>query len=175
MDCCDCPLGRNHSSALVVRVPETHKISPEISNPSSIRRLKFWVWFKERVHSTELQVPLLRTAIICFLGVSYSIAFRVATGFVHNALAEVRLDSYLIPCSDVSAFQHLSFSAFFFAWPQRSRNRALRDRFIRSHQEPRLVQELRNAGCSLRQFLAQAWRSLTALSSMSHCLLCKLS
>src|SRR5207302_387794 len=52
MDCCDCPLGRNHSSALVVRVPETHKISPEISNPSSIRRLKFWVWFKERVHST---------------------------------------------------------------------------------------------------------------------------
>ena len=72
-------------------MPETHKISPEISNPSSIRRLKFWVWFKERVHSTEL-----RTAITCFLGLSCSIAFRVATGFVHNALAEVRLDSYLI-------------------------------------------------------------------------------
>ena len=96
MDCCDCPLGRNNSSALVVRVSETHKISPEISIPSSIRPLKFWVWFKERVHSTELQVPLLRTAITCFLGVPCSIAFRVATGFVHNALAEVRLDSYLI-------------------------------------------------------------------------------
>ena len=66
------------------------------ASPGSLRRLKFWVWFKERVHSTELQVPLLRTAIICFLGVSCSIAFRVATGFVHNALAEVRLDSYLI-------------------------------------------------------------------------------
>jgi CIC family chloride channel protein len=67
-------------------VPETHKISREISSPGSLRRLRFWVWFKERIHPSELQVTLVWAGIIGFLGALCSIGFRMATGFVHKTL-----------------------------------------------------------------------------------------
>ena len=67
-------------------MPETHKISRAISIPGFLRRLKFLVWFKERVHPSELQVTLVWAGIIGFCGALCSIGFRIETGLVHKAL-----------------------------------------------------------------------------------------
>jgi chloride channel protein, CIC family len=52
----------------------------------SLRRLKFWVWFKERTHPSDLQVTLFWAGIVGFCGAVCSIAFRVATSIVHKLL-----------------------------------------------------------------------------------------
>ena len=79
---------------------QTHKTSREISSPGSFRRLKFWVWFKERVHPSELQVTVVWAGVIGFLGALCSSSFRVATGFV---------DKTLTGRFSLSAFQLFSF------------------------------------------------------------------
>jgi CIC family chloride channel protein len=50
-------------------------------NLQTLRRLKFWTWFHR---PTELQVTLMWAGIVGFCGAACSIAYRVATGFVHK-------------------------------------------------------------------------------------------
>ena len=51
-----------------------------------LRRLKFWVWFRERSQPSELQVTLLWAGIVGFCGALCSIAFRLAVGTIHKLL-----------------------------------------------------------------------------------------
>jgi len=55
-------------------------------NLHTLRRLKFWVWFQEWTRPTELQVTLIWAGIIGFCGAICSIAYRIATDFVHKIL-----------------------------------------------------------------------------------------
>ena len=50
------------------------------------RRLRFWVWIQERIQPTDLQITLFWSGIIGFSGALCSIAFRLATSFVHKIL-----------------------------------------------------------------------------------------
>ena len=50
------------------------------------RRLKFLVWFQERLRPSDLQVTLIWAGVIGFCGGVSSIAFRVATSIVHKIL-----------------------------------------------------------------------------------------
>lgn len=52
----------------------------------SLRRLKFWVWFKERAHPSDLQITLLWAGLVGFGGAVCSIGFRHATAAVHKLL-----------------------------------------------------------------------------------------
>lgn len=51
-----------------------------------LRRLKFWMWFKEKAQPTDLQLTLLWAGIVGFCGAICSIGFRLATGTVHKLL-----------------------------------------------------------------------------------------
>ena len=51
-----------------------------------LRRLRFWVWFRERAQPSDLQVTLLWAGIVGFCGALCSIAFRFATDVVHKML-----------------------------------------------------------------------------------------
>ncbi len=53
-------------------------------NLQTLRRLKFWVWFQELTRPTELQVTLIWAGIIGFCGAACSIAYRLATSFIHK-------------------------------------------------------------------------------------------
>jgi CIC family chloride channel protein len=53
-------------------------------NLQTLRRLKFWVWFQELTRPTELQVTLIWAGVIGFCGAACSIAYRLATGFIHK-------------------------------------------------------------------------------------------
>jgi CIC family chloride channel protein len=68
-------------------VPDSSAI-PETRRPTllPLRRLKFWVWFKERAHPSDLQLTLLWAGIVGFCGAVCSIAFRFATSAVHKFL-----------------------------------------------------------------------------------------
>ncbi|MDQ6808479.1 MAG: ClcB-like voltage-gated chloride channel protein [Verrucomicrobiota bacterium] len=55
-------------------------------NLASFRRLRFWVWVKERAHPSDLQITLLWAGIIGFCGAICSIGFRLATSELHKAL-----------------------------------------------------------------------------------------
>lgn len=59
---------------------------PSGLNLQTLRRLKFWVWFQEWTRPSELQVTLIWAGIIGFSGALCSIAYRVATSFVHKIL-----------------------------------------------------------------------------------------
>ena len=59
---------------------------PSGLNLQTLRRLKFWVWFQEWTRPSELQVTLIWAGIIGFCGALCSIAYRVATSFVHKIL-----------------------------------------------------------------------------------------
>lgn len=68
-------------------MPDVSKIGASTSSTlGAFRRLKFWVWFRERAQPTDLQVTLFWSGIIGFCGAVCSIAFRVATRILHNAL-----------------------------------------------------------------------------------------
>jgi CIC family chloride channel protein len=60
---------------------------PSGLNLQTLRRLKFWVWFQEWTRPSELQVTLIWAGIIGFAGALCSIAYRVATSFVHKILS----------------------------------------------------------------------------------------
>ena len=55
-------------------------------NLQTLRRLKFWVWVQEWTRPTEFQVTLIWAGIIGFGGALCSIAYRIATSFVHKIL-----------------------------------------------------------------------------------------
>jgi chloride channel protein, CIC family len=50
-------------------------------NLQTLRRLRFWTWFHRL---TELQVTLIWAGIVGFCGAVCSIAYRLATAFVHK-------------------------------------------------------------------------------------------
>lgn len=51
-----------------------------------LRRLKVWVWFKDRAQLTDLQVTLFWAGVVGFAGAMASIGFRGATAVVHTFL-----------------------------------------------------------------------------------------
>ncbi len=67
-------------------MPVTSATSQPASDPRSLRRLKFWVWFQEKTRPSDLQITLLWSGIIGFCGGVCSIAFRLATSVVHKIL-----------------------------------------------------------------------------------------
>ena len=80
----------------------TTAISPPPAKAESLRRLKFWVWFQERAHPSDLQVTLIWAGIIGFCGGLSSIAFRGATGVVHKFFTGSSESSL------AESFEHLS-------------------------------------------------------------------
>lgn len=70
-----------------ILVDATNTAQPQAGlNLQTLRRLKFWVWFQEWTRPSELQVTLIWAGIIGFCGALCSIAYRVATSFVHKIL-----------------------------------------------------------------------------------------
>ena len=53
---------------------------------AAARRLKFWVWIRDRAQPTDLQVTLAWAGLIGFAGAACSIAFRALTRQLHNAV-----------------------------------------------------------------------------------------
>jgi chloride channel protein, CIC family len=51
-----------------------------------LRRLRFWVWLKERAQVTDLQVTLFWSGIVGLGGAAASLGFRAATEIVHKGL-----------------------------------------------------------------------------------------
>ncbi|HEY5036286.1 MAG TPA: chloride channel protein, partial [Chthoniobacterales bacterium] len=51
-----------------------------------LRRLKWWVWFSEVVHLSDLQITLAWAGIIGFGGALTSIAFRYSTSVLHKIM-----------------------------------------------------------------------------------------
>jgi CIC family chloride channel protein len=62
-----------------VRAIESRRLSL-----GSIRRLKFWVWFRERAQPSDLQITLFWAGVVGFCGAVCSIAFRYVTSAVHK-------------------------------------------------------------------------------------------
>ena len=66
-----------------------------------VRRLKFWVWVKERAQFTDLQVTLFWAGVVGFAGALASVGFRSATAAVHTLLTHDPNPSV------VESFEHL--------------------------------------------------------------------
>jgi CIC family chloride channel protein len=63
--------------------------APEGARPLRLhflRRLKWWVWFTEVIHLSDLQITLCWAGIIGFGGALTSIAFRYATSVLHKLM-----------------------------------------------------------------------------------------
>ncbi len=54
--------------------------------PSSIRQLRLWVWLRERLQPSDLQITLFWAGVVGFCGAVCSIAFRYATSAIHKLL-----------------------------------------------------------------------------------------
>src|ERR1700751_353219 len=71
----------------LIRVTSSNAVTKSSGSSLKIfRRLKFLVWFQERIRPTDLQATLIWAGIIGFCGGVCSIVFRVATSFVHKVL-----------------------------------------------------------------------------------------
>src|SRR5436309_15196530 len=71
----------------LIRVVSSNAVTKSSGSSLKIfRRLKFLVWFQERIHPTDLQGTLIWSGVIGFCGGICSIAFRVATSVVHKIL-----------------------------------------------------------------------------------------
>lgn len=67
--------------------------APAGANPlrlGVLRRLKWWVWFREVIHPSDLQVTLVWAGLIGGGGALTSIAFRSATSVLHKLLTGSR-------------------------------------------------------------------------------------
>ncbi|MEO8440274.1 MAG: ClcB-like voltage-gated chloride channel protein, partial [Spartobacteria bacterium] len=62
--------------------------SGDVATPKAdgLRRLRFWFWFKERAHPSDLQITLFWAGVVGFGGALSSLAFRGATSYVHKAV-----------------------------------------------------------------------------------------
>jgi hypothetical protein len=69
---------------------------------ASVRRLRFWVWFKERTHPTDLQITLFWAGIIGFGGAVCSVGFRFLTGAIHKLMTGSSAPGF------AESFAHLS-------------------------------------------------------------------
>src|SRR5947208_15951504 len=71
----------------LIRVVSSNAVTKSSGSSLKIfRRLKFLVWFQERIHPTDLQGMLIWAGVIGFCGGVCSILFRVATSVVHKIL-----------------------------------------------------------------------------------------
>src|SRR5204862_2482966 len=71
----------------LIRVVSSNAVTKSSGSSLKIfRRLKFLVWFQERIHPTDLQATLIWAGVIGFCGGVCSILFRVATSVVHKTL-----------------------------------------------------------------------------------------
>jgi len=61
-------------------------VSSTSSAVGASRKLKLWIWFRERAQPTDLQVTLFWAGVIGFGGAVCSIGFRFATRVLHNTL-----------------------------------------------------------------------------------------
>lgn len=73
--------------ALIVYVPTTPAPdgAPPL-RPGPLRRLKWWVWFTETVHPSDLQITICWAGVIGFGGALTSIGFRYSTSVLHKLL-----------------------------------------------------------------------------------------
>ena len=76
-------------------------------NLQTLRRLKFWVWVQEWTRPTELQVTLIWAGIIGFCGAGCSIAYRVATTFVHKILTGSSASGLVESFTELSLWERL--------------------------------------------------------------------
>src|SRR5437762_14059630 len=71
----------------LIRVVSSNAVTKSSGSSLKIfRRLKFRVWFQERIRPTDLHGTLIWSGVIGFCGGICSIAFRVATSIVHKIL-----------------------------------------------------------------------------------------
>src|SRR6201987_5130010 len=71
----------------LIRVTSSNAVTKSSGSSLKIfRRLKFLVWFQERLRPTDLQVTLIWAGVIGFCGGVSSIGVRVATSIVHRIL-----------------------------------------------------------------------------------------
>jgi CIC family chloride channel protein len=71
----------------LIRVTSSNAVTKSSGSSLKIfRRLKFLVWFQERIRPTDLQGTLIWAGVIGFCGGICSIAFRIATSVVHKIL-----------------------------------------------------------------------------------------
>jgi chloride channel protein, CIC family len=79
----DAPAGCVH----VVRVSTEHAPEGALQAQAGVvRRLRWWVWFKEVIHPSDLQITLGWAGVIGFGGALTSIAFRDAASSLHKLL-----------------------------------------------------------------------------------------
>ena len=83
-------------------VEEVEAIESRPLSLSSIRRLRFWVWFRERAHPSDLQITVFWAGIVGFCGALCSIAFRYTTSVVHKVMTGSSAPGL------VESFAHLS-------------------------------------------------------------------
>ena len=64
------------------------------STAETARRLRAWVWLRERAQPTDLQITLAWAGIVGFAGALCSVAFRALTGVLHRALTGSDVPGY---------------------------------------------------------------------------------
>ncbi|MFN2475795.1 MAG: ClcB-like voltage-gated chloride channel protein [Chthoniobacterales bacterium] len=55
-----------------------------LEKTAALRRLRFWVWFKERAHPSDIQITLVWAGLVGFGGALCAIGFREMTAVVHR-------------------------------------------------------------------------------------------
>ncbi len=68
--------------------------APFVSAAQTARRLKLWVWLRDRAQPTDLQITLAWAGAIGFAGALCSVAFRALTRLLHNALTGSDVPGY---------------------------------------------------------------------------------
>lgn len=64
------------------------------STTAAARRLRIWVWVRDRAQPSDLQITLAWAGFIGFVGAVCSVAFRELTRLLHNALTGSDLPGY---------------------------------------------------------------------------------
>ena len=78
---------------------------------ASFRRLKFWVWVKERAHPTDLQITLFWAGVIGFGGAVCSVAFRFITGVIHKLMTGNSAPGFVESFAQLSPWWRLAIPA----------------------------------------------------------------
>ncbi len=76
-----------------------------------LRRLKWWVWFKEVAHASDLQITLAWAGVIGFGGALTSIAFRYVTSELHKLMTGSSTSGLVESFVALSGWQRLTIPA----------------------------------------------------------------
>ncbi len=77
-----------------------------------LRRLKWWVWFTEVIHPTDLQITLAWAGVIGFGGALTSVGFRYLTSELHKLLTGSTTPGLVESFMELSWWQRLLIPAF---------------------------------------------------------------